>query len=198
MSSQTDENKVDVEEEKRKEELGGNRESAVNREGIERANKESSEVEDSQGSMPHFFVQPEERQRIEVDVLFNKKTGRVVSVSRSGIGVDFSNLKALGHSKVWFDFSQPTYQDMSEHRQRCSYYRGDVKKTIIDSSRLRDCFLIWHLKDWNLTDVNGNKVEIGCDEQGRLTDESLEKVNNVNTSIIDVVMTIFEGDVLVI
>ena len=38
MSSQTDENKVDVEEEKRKEELGGNRESAVNREGIDRAN----------------------------------------------------------------------------------------------------------------------------------------------------------------
>ena len=56
---------------------------------------------------------------------------------------------------------------------------------------------MWHLKDWSLIDAKTKKkIELKLDENGSLSDKSMEKVYKVHPTIIDVVLTVFEKDVL--
>lgn len=145
---------------------------------------------------PSIFINKAARHRIELDILSNKETGRIVSISRAGTEVDFEEeFPIVAHSVLWFEFSMPNYEDMSTYRQRSGIFRREAQQVIVDKAQIRNFLLVWHLKDWNLEDDKG-KVELKFDENGALSDESLSRVYSLSPSLVDVVLTLFEKEVL--
>jgi hypothetical protein len=193
---------VDQETMEKSEKMAGLKETAKNVEGIAIAKtvaeKEEKKEEKKEAKMlyPAFFVDEEEKSRVEVDVLFDKNTGKLLSISKTGLGVDFKVYEYLGHVMEWFEFTQPTYDDLSTYRQRCSVYNKVAQKLFIDATQLRNFLLVWHLKDWSLKDKNGNKVELKLDEDGSLSKESMETVYKTFPTLLDVVLTVFEKDIM--
>ena len=146
---------------------------------------------------PSFFIKKTTRHIIEVDVLSDKRDGRVVSMSRVGLGIDFDQeFPFMVHSRLKFDFSVPNYEDMSTYRQRSGVYRREAQQVIVDRIQLRNYLLTWHLKDWSMTDEDGNKIELKCDENGSLSDESLALVYAITPTLMDVILTLFEKEIL--
>lgn len=181
--------KASVEEAEKK---TGIKEEASNEEAI--AEKENKE-EPSEPALPSFFVEEEDELKIEVDVLFDKDNGKLLSVSRSGL-LDESQFEALGHSEEYFTFKPVGYDQMTRYRQQCSEYRRDAGRAIIDPVALRNYLIVWHLKDWSMRDRKGNKIELAFTETGCLDEKSIEAVYKVNTTMLDVVLTLFEKDMM--
>lgn len=172
----------------------GIKEEATNPDGMA---IDKDKVAPEKVALPSFFIKKSDRHKIEVDILSSKKDGRIMSVSRVGLGLDFKkDFSYLRHDVMWFEFSVPNYEDMSTYRQRSSVWRRDAQQTIIDKLQLRNFLLVWHLKDWSLTDSDGNKVELEIEEKGALTDESVAKVYALNPTMVDVVLTLLEKDIL--
>lgn len=175
----------------------GVKEAAQNEDVMSMEKKESEGSEEEMPvALPSFFIDPDKRNKVEVDVLCSKKDGQVLSVSRTGIGIDFDEFEYLSHFKEWFEFTLPSYEEMSSYRQRSGVYRKEAQSVIIDRLQLRNFLLVWHLKDWSLRDADGNKVELTHDVNGSLSDESIKVVYRTHTTILDVVLTIFEKDIL--
>jgi hypothetical protein len=177
----------------------GIKEAVVNSDAIA-VEKEKVEVKAEEKPVrPSFFVKKSDKHRVEVDILTSRSDGRIMSISRTGMGLDFEkDFSFMNHEVSWFDFSLPNYEDMSTYRQRSSAYRREAQGVIVDKLQLRNFLLVWHLKDWSLTDESGNKVELNHEDTGALTDESVAKVYAVNPTLIDVVLTIFEKDILMV
>ena len=177
----------------------GIKESAANSDLMlmEKAESESTEdEEDEEPALPSFFIDTEKRHRVEMDILCSKKDGQVLSVSRTGLDIEYDDFKYLNHVKEWFEFTLPAYDDMSSYRQRCGVYRQEAQQVLIDRLQLRNFLLVWHLKDWSLRDADGKKVELEHSENGTLSEKSLSMVYKTHTSILDVLLTIFEKDLL--
>ena len=147
-------------------------------------------------AIPSFFIDTEKRHRVAVDILCSSKDGSVLSVSRTGIGIDYKEFEYLNHVKEWFEFTLPSYEEMSTYRQRCGVYRKEAQQVIIDRLQLRNFLLVWHLKDWSLRDGEGKKVELSHEENGALDDQTMKVVYKTHTTILDVVLTILEKDIL--
>ena len=146
---------------------------------------------------PSYFTKKSDKHRVEVDILSSRGDGHIMSISRTGMGLNFvQDFPFMFHEVAWFEFSLPNYEDMSTYRQRSASYRREAQGVIVDKLQLRNFILIWHLKDWSLTDSDGNKVELKHEENGSLTDESVAKVYAVNPTLVDVILTILEKDVL--
>ena len=171
----------------------GLREQAQNEELIEEA--KDSEGEDEH-DVPSFFIEEGKREKIEIDILFDPKTGRIVSVSRVGIGVDFSEFEHLKHVVEWFEFAVPNYEDLSKYRQRSSIYHRDAGRTLVDGTQLRNFFLVWHMKDWSWRMKDGSKIELSFLSEGQLSEESRALVYALPPILVDVVMTSFERNVV--
>jgi hypothetical protein len=181
------------------EKMSGLKEAAKNVEGIAIAKtvaEKEAKKEEQKFLLPSFFVDTEEKSRVDVDILFDKTTGKLLSISKTGLGVDFSVYNYLGYVKEYFDFTQPTYDDLSTYRQRCSVYNKVAQRLFVDSTQLRNFLLVWHLKDWSLKDKNGNKVELKHDDDGSLSKESMDIVYKTFPTLLDVVLTIFEKDIM--
>jgi len=154
------------------------------------------EDEDDGEFIPSFFIEDDDRHNVEVDCLFDKVTKRITACSRKGLPIDFSKYKYLRHSEESFVFSVPDYEDISKYRQRSTVYRRDSGTPVVDGVQLRNHLLIWHLKDWSLRDRDGKKVELKFEESGALSDDSIAQVYKLPNGIVDVVLTVFERDVL--
>ena len=186
---------IDTDAEKR----GGVKEAAQNEDVIAMAQEKivAGKASEKVSAKPSFFVKKSARQTVKVDVLTSLEDGRVVSVSRTGLGIDFKkDFPFMNHTVLEFAFSMPNYEDMSTYRQRSSVYRREAQQMMVDKISLRNFLLVWHLKDWNLTDEEGKKVVLTFDPQGCLADESTAAVYALSTTLLDVVMTIFEKDQL--
>ena len=146
---------------------------------------------------PLFFIGSEDRTTIEVDVLTHPETGRVMSVTKTGYGIDFENgFSFFVHTVLKFTFSIPNYIQISEYRRRSTSLDPDTQTPIIDHVKMREFFLINHLKEWNLTDENGDELPITFDDNGLISDSSLIVAHSLSPAIMDVVFTIFERDVI--
>lgn len=173
---------------------GGEKEMATNAEAIVAEKEKEPEVKDVK---PSFFIKKATRHVVKMDVLSSKVDGRVVSVSKDGMGIDFAkDFPQLAHTQLTFEFSIPNYEDMSTYRQRSSVFRREIQQTIVDKLQLRNYLLVWHLKDWNMTDEDGKKIELNFDPNGSLTDESLAIVYSISPTLMDVVMTCYEKEIL--
>jgi hypothetical protein len=171
----------------------GNKESGVNLDALASDSvKEVPEV----CAFPSFFIDEKDRQRIELDILCDKKTGKIESISRANIGIDFTQFKYFSHTVEWFEFSVPTYEDMASYRQRSSIYRREAGKMLVDANQLRNFFIVWHLKDWSLRDSRGNKVELSFTDEGALDNATIKVVYKTPPTLLDVLMTTFEKEVV--
>lgn len=172
---------------------GGDKTYALDEAAV--ASKDGDE-EGGEDAAPSFFMETDERVRVEVDILSNKKTGAIKSVSRKGMGIDFSSFTHLRHQEVWFEFSQPTYEQLSMYRQRSSTYQRSVGQMLVDKIGLRNYLLVWHLKDWSVTGKDGQKVKLDFDEDGSLDEKSIRRVYSVQPVVMDVVLTVFEKEIM--
>ena len=171
----------------------GIKDGAVNQDAIDADGKKEEGDEPEEEHFPSFFIEPDDRIRIEIDVLYDKSDGDLVSVSRTGL-LNLDDFKTLGFSKEWFEFSIATYEDMSGYRQRCSVFRRDANRLLTDPLALRNHLLVWHLKDWSLKGRDGEKIDIGHNDEGALDKKSVSAVNKLNATLLDVVVTLFEKD----
>lgn len=171
----------------------GIRDAGTNEEAIESVTEGDEEAETQ--AVPSFFVEDSDLLRVEVDVLFDKENGKLVSISKAG-AVDPSSFKLLGHVQEWFDFRPVSYEQMSNYRQRASTFRRDAGRSLVDPVALRNFFVVWHLKDWSIRDRQGNKVELKHNERGALDDDSIDAVYKANPTMLDVVLTLFEKDMM--
>ena len=175
------------------------RDSAVNSELMAKEEAEGKDGEE-EDALPSFFVaggddEERERVRVEMDILTSKKNGKVLTVARSGLDIDYKELDYLTHTAAWFEFTMPGYEEISKYRGGCGVWQPQAQQVLIDKLKMRDFLLVWHLKDWSLTGKDG-KVVLSHDEDGSLSKESVKKVYSLHTTIIDIVMTIFEKDAL--
>jgi hypothetical protein len=173
----------------------GNKDAAVNVNALAGVQGVQG-VQDATEAVPSFFVLPTDRYRLELDILFDKKTGKITSITRRDLNVDFSQFQYFAHTVEWFDFSIPSYEDISTYRQRCSIFRRDAGKVLVDAIQMRNFLLVWHLKDWSLRGSDGKKVELKTTEEGALDDETIKKVYQVPATLIDVILTHFERDII--
>jgi hypothetical protein len=170
----------------------GIKESGVNEDAL---NAEPEGDEPEEEALPSFFIEEDDRIAVDVDILFNKKDGRLTSVSRAGI-IDKDNFESFGFREVSFYFKPVDYEQMANYRQRCSTYRRDAGRSLVDPVALRNYLVVWHLKDWNMTDRKGKKIELSFAESGALDDDSIGIVMKTNTTMLDVIMTLFEKDMM--
>ena len=193
QEEKVEETKEDVSvKEKITQKLDGIKQAATNFEAI----KDIKNAPETAETLPSFFIDVQEKRRIEVDILFDKAKGNILSISRTGLDINFEEFKNLGHTVEWFDFTQPTYEDIASYRQRSSTFNVKANKTVIDGVHLRNFFIIWHLKDWSLKDKKGNKVELKFNEKGSLSTETVTKVYEIFPTLMDVVLTLFEKDIM--
>jgi hypothetical protein len=169
-------------------------ESVANAEAMAIVKDSASPIEKE--ALPSFFVEKESKHRVDLDVLTAKDNGRLMSVSRKGLGIDFAEFHFLRHTEIWLDFTIPTYEEMTNYRTRAGVWNRETQQVIIDKLQLRNFFLVWHLKDWNLTDKEGNKMVLESDKDGSLTDASMKKVFSAHPTILDIALSVLEKDIL--
>jgi hypothetical protein len=174
----------------------GDKEQAVNSDVVAMEQEKGEDVPEDKVAAPSFFVDREENHRVEVDILTRKQDGRVVSVARTGIGMDYKQFDRLLYSQVWFEFTMPDYDQMANYRQKSAVYRREAESMLVDKIQLRNYLLVWHLKDWSLQDKEGKKVELKHDDDGSLSEDSIERVYAMQSTILDIVLTVFEKDLL--
>jgi hypothetical protein len=158
--------------------------------------KADSEGDKTESCFPSFFIDEDDTQDIKVDILSDRENGKILSISRAGL-VDMSEFEYLTATEVKFTFSVPTYDDIIKYRQECRTFDRDANKSIVDNVQMRNFYLVWHLKDWTLTDSKGEKVELAHEENGALKDSSIKCVYKMPASVLDVILTLFEKDVLI-
>jgi hypothetical protein len=185
------EEEVSVEE---AEKTTGIKEAGSNDEAVKEA-EESNEEEPEEVALPSFFIEEDDLVEIEVDILYDKKTGKLKSVSKAGI-IKEDDFKVLAFSKESFFFKPANYEQMNNYRQRCSTYRHDAGRALSDPIALRNHLVVWHLKDWTMRDRKGKKIELEFAENGALEDKSIEIVYKINSTVLDVVITLFEQDMM--
>jgi len=189
QAEQAQETEVSLEEAESK---TGIKEDGVNQDAVDAADGAGTPEE---VVLPSFFVEDEDRLVVEVDILFEKDTGRLVSVSRAGL-INEAEFKTLGHTKEEFHFKPVGYEQMSGYRQRCSVFRRDAGRALVDPVALRNYLIVWHLKDWTMRDREGEEIELSFNDNGALDDDSIQQVYKINTTMLDVVLTLFEKDMM--
>jgi hypothetical protein len=146
---------------------------------------------------PSFFIKKDSRHVVEVDILSRKSDGHILSVSKAGYGINFQkDFPYLAHTVLRFTFSIPNYEDMTTYRQRCASFNREAQQMVVNRTQLRNFLLVWHLKDWDMTDDQGVKIELKHDDNGTLNEASIAVVYSILSPVLDTVMTIFERDVL--
>lgn len=148
--------------------------------------------------LPSFFVNYEKRNRIELRLVYSLETGAILTIVPEEYGIDFSMYDSLGNMKVFFEFTTPSYEQLSHYRLNSSFYNQVAQRNIVENNKLRIFLLRNHLKDWNVTDDEGNVVELKFDEMGSLEEECFEKVITVFPTLIDVALTNYEKKILLV
>lgn len=183
-----------ISEEERQKQAAGIKEEAGSDElvGVAKDDAVDGEV------FPSFFIEDDERHRVEVDVLYNSTTGALVKVFRRGVA-DLDAFTVLRHTTEWFDFSIPDYDQVSRYRQECAFYNRQLDRMIVDDIQLKHFLWVHHLKDWSLRGSDGEKVELEFEKSGGLTEGCVSGVvYRVPVGILDVVMTMFVKDRMIL
>ena len=149
---------------------------------------------DNEISYPSFFVEDDDRRRIEIDIYFDKESGRIVEIDRKG---DLEVARGIIYAKStqWLEFSIPNFNDVSTYRQASAMWRGE--QMVVDHMIFRDFLMKRHLKAWSLRDRNGESIELEI-EDDVLSAKCAERIYKLSSGIIDTVMTFLQRDLLLI
>lgn len=139
---------------------------------------------------PMFFIDNKEIQ-IDVFVVYNSENGDILGVS--GKQIDSTVIEGILEEKYSFYFTRPNYDDVTKYRQMAMYWDENSKKTVVNPFKLRNLLIINHLKHWaGVVDENNEPIELELDVDGLLKTKSIELIYNISSTIMDVVMTLFE------
>jgi len=166
------------------------KENFVDPEGIEKAGFNSILLKEE--VKPQMFLEENSQVRIDIEVLSDRKTGKIISVFKKG-ALDFDDIKdVFCKTYQWFEFTIPSFEDVSFYRQRSSVNQ----QRLVDKNLFRNFIIAKHLKDWSLEN-DGKKIELDFEFDGNLSKESIRFVNRVPTIIWDVALTAFERETLI-
>lgn len=166
----------------------------VDKDGVEDAIMGSAFSKDVPAVPAKIFIEEDAKVIVEIDILSDKKTGKIVNVFKKDSFPIGDEMKALfGYSVESFEFSIPTFEDITLYRQQSS----NNPTRVIDKNILRNYFIVMHLKDWSLKNEKGEKINLDFEINGGLSTKSTRLVNRVPTVIWDVVLTIFERETLI-
>lgn len=142
-----------------------------------------------------FFVDSKELS-VDVYVVYREEDGLIISASGLPIGEEL--VEGIVEIKYTFYFTKPNFDDMSKYRQLSMYVDKISGKTIVNPFKLRNYIILNHLKRWTgVTDSEGNDIELTLDPDGTLSATSLDLIYNINPSIMDVVMSLFEQKAMI-
>jgi len=165
----------------------------VDKEGTDEAIMGSAFSLDDPAVPAKIFMDDDDRVKIELDILSDKKTGKIINVFKKDTFTIGDMDKLFGHTIESFEFSVPTFDDVTLYRQQSS----NNPNRVIDKNLFRNFLIVMHLKDWSLRDEKGEKINLDFDINGGLTQKSARIVNRVPTVIWDLVLTIFERETLI-
>jgi hypothetical protein len=176
--------------------MTGVKESARNVIGVVAAKREVERGEVPEVSaLPKFFISESDRIRVEVLVLFNKKSGELLNIALKEFNIDLSKLTFLGSTVEWFEFTRPTYDELSSYRQKALLFDRQSGKMLVDPVRLRNFLIVFHLKTWSIRDNEGKPIELGFN--GAAMDaESLKAIDKLHPTMLDIVLSKFEAEIL--
>lgn len=155
------------------------------------------EEKEENHSLPLFFVDDDNYIHVEVDVIFDPANGRPRIMMSAPNFASESSLRTLKKHRVWADFTQPSYDDMTTYREVCLSWDEETKQFLADPIKMRLHYIRYHLRDWNLTDNKGEKVELEIDQHTKgLTQKTMGLVGKIAPAILDVLLTEFEKEAL--
>ena len=142
---------------------------------------------------PKLFFRADSKVEIDLIGYHSKVTGELSFVVPKNENEENDGLKDVFNTveyKFWF--TRVPYDKLNRYRTRSMIYNSEDQNNTINSLRLREFFLVFHLVDWNLTDENGKKIELKFDPNKALSDESLELIYTLPGNLLDVLLTTFE------
>lgn len=138
---------------------------------------------------PVVFLDEDQTSDIEVDVIADAVTGKIMYVLPRGAAKQEDD-RFFSFTPYKFKFSCPNWEQLSLYRKNSSIN----EKGQIDKSTFRTYLLANHLKEWDIRDSKGDLVELDFDKIGDLSKESLSKINRVPPVILDAVLTLVERE----
>jgi hypothetical protein len=175
------------------EELSGSKEKAVKK--IAKQIKETaqkSKTETVSRKRPSLFVN-DQNIKIEITVLYSYESGEVLSVFSNTLPIDEHLKEIMGIEELVFEFSKMSYDQLRGYREVCSYIDNNTNALQINSMKMRDCYVYYHLKGWNLKDEEGNDIELKFTETGSLSEESVKQFYALTPAIIDIAINEYEN-----
>ena len=149
---------------------------------------------------PRMFVKKDETITVEFEIMFFKETGEILSVIPKDIPNQIADTMRsyFGVDSYKFTFSKPSYNQMNRYRNGSSEIERSSRTSMVNNLKLRDYFLIFHLKEWNMTDEEGNVIKLGFEPNGALDDASEKIVYGLHPTILDVVLASFERQMVLV
>lgn len=144
---------------------------------------------------PKLFFKQDNKVEISVDGYHSNETGELQFVINSETNEyqGDENLEDIFTKVVYkFWFSRCPYDKLNRYRSRSMIYNSEDQNNTINELRLREYFLVFHLVDWNLTDENGEKIELKFDTNKALSDDSLKLIYTLPANLIDTVLSNYE------
>lgn len=146
-------------------------------------------------AVPRIFFKEDSKVEVSVNGYHNNDTGELAFAipaddKTANDDEAFGELFTKVNYKFWF--SRCPYDKYNRYRSRSMIYNSEDQNNTINELRLREFFLVFHLVDWNLTDEDGEKVELKFDPNKALSDESLKLIYTLPNTLLDVVLTQYE------
>ncbi len=141
---------------------------------------------------PRLFFNKDGKVEISVIGYHNSDTGELEFAVPTDAkdAPDFGDLFTKVEYKFWF--THCPYDKYNRYRTRSMIYNSEDQNNTINQLRLREFFLVYHLVHWNLTDDDGNKIELKFDPNKSLSDESLNLIYTLPSVLLDVVLMAYE------
>jgi hypothetical protein len=143
---------------------------------------------------PNLFVSEGKKIEISVDVVFDTETAEVYSITASNF-LDKTAIEAtekLGVQTYNFKFSPVNYSQMSLYNKTSSFVDPNTGEIHVSKLGVRTFLLINHLKETDVTDENGEPIELIFDEVGNLETETYSKLCSTIPTLLEVVLSGFE------
>ena len=146
---------------------------------------------------PRLFFKEDDRILITINGYHNNETGELAFVTpeedeTNGLVNDSAIDGMFTKVPYKFWFTRCTYDKLNRYRGRSMIYNSEDQNNTLNEIRLREFFLVLHLVDWNITDENGDKIQLKFDTNKTLSDESLKIAYALPPSLLDAALVSYE------
>ncbi len=160
----------------------------------EKAAEEARQPTGRPVAVPKLFFKKNENIEIRVYGYHSKDDGElsfVVPVDQAR-DLDDSLQEVFNRVEYKFWFSPCPYDKLNRYRTRSMIYNSEDQNNTINNLRLREYFLLFHLVRWNLTDDDGNPIELKFDPNHALSQETLDLIYTLPPKLMDTVLFSYE------